>query len=89
MELNEKLLVKMAKQLPDDWEQLGVLLGLTWSEIQEIDKNYKQKPLTAALDMLVIWKDKNEQVSGERKVQKLDKALRKLDRYDLCKYLDY
>ena len=72
----------MAKEITDDWESLGIQLGVKEAKIRDIRGNNVQfpRPVQKAFQMLMAWYDK-----GDATYRKLEEALTAEDKGRLVK----
>ena len=82
VELSDKYLLKLSKEMDGDWKVIGGFLGVKHSQIQELIAEHKTDPLYAAWSMLVAWRDSTEW-SGDSMRQQLKAALLDADRSDI------
>ena len=80
-----KVLRRLGKQIPDDWQGLGVELGVDQSTIRNILANNIQfpKPDQKACEMLLRW----SQMTDSPTYRKLEEAVEQVGRHDLAVWL--
>ena len=80
-----KVLRRLGKQIPDDWQGLGVELGVDQSTIRNILANNIQfpKPDQKACEVLLRW----SQMTDSPTYRKLEEAVEQVGRHDLAVWL--
>lgn len=76
------LVKKLTPRLVRIWEDLGIRLGMSFSQLTVIEKSLVPRShLNPALILLQTWRDSRERVEGER--EELLRALKHLKKNDL------
>ena len=82
IDLDDKLLHSLAKNIGKDWKQLGTELGFKAAEIQTFEYNCKDNLKEQAFQMFVAWRRK--QINDNEAKGKLAEALNTIDRADMA-----
>ena len=75
-------LLRFAKEI-EDWEMLGVYLGIKNAVLKEIKKNNHHQSGPARKDMLMTWLD-----GGEATRTKFIEALKDMDHIDIAQEIE-
>ena len=75
-------LIRFAKEI-EDWEMLGVYLGIKNAVLKEIKKNNHYQPGPARKDMLMTWLD-----GGEATRAKFIEALKDMGHLDIAEKIE-
>ena len=82
IDLDDKLLRSLAKNIGKDWKQLGTELGFKAAEIQTFEYNCKDNLNEQAFQMFVAWRRK--QTNDNEAKGKLAEALDTIGRADMA-----
>lgn len=85
-DLTDTRLLKLAKEMQQDWRMIGGFLEVAHTTISELATEYKADPVYAAWTMLVRWRDSAEgDTAGKR--EQLRAVLLQLEREDIVDML--
>jgi len=85
--INDNNLLKISRQLTDDWERLGKALEVAEEEIAEIKEN--EKGYQAAFKLLWIWRENAREAGTDHELtEHLVAALRKIGKKDLAQLVE-
>ena len=77
-------LLKLAQNIPGQWKQLGIFLGVSDNKIEEISLNHRHDVSWQAYQMLTAWWSSHDE-AAQSWCEKLANALRDIERHDLAK----
>ncbi|XP_053141549.1 p53-induced death domain-containing protein 1 [Hemicordylus capensis] len=80
--LTQSNLLGIAGRIGADWQTIGLNLGLSYQQIQQIKYNNREDLNTQILDMLFSWAQQNEKNPGC--IDKLIDAMKESDRQDIA-----
>ena len=78
--------VKMALKNLNDWQSLGLALGLLYPTLKKIDDDQRGKTDKCVTEMIAAWLEKKDNVAnkGDPSWLVLQAALRKIDENELA-----
>ena len=79
----EKHLLRLAKNIPGDWKQVGTFLGVSYNKIEEISLNHPNDVCWQAYKMLQYWWSSHDEAVQPWR-EKLSNALDEIGRHDLA-----
>ena len=84
--INDLFDVKMALKNLNDWQSLGLALGLLYPTLKKIDEDQRGKTDKCVMEMIAAWLEKKDNVAnkGVPSWLVLQEALRKIDENDLA-----
>ncbi|XP_072448108.1 p53-induced death domain-containing protein 1 isoform X2 [Chiloscyllium punctatum] len=80
--LTEANLLSIARRIGPEWQNIGINLGLSYSQLERIGYNHRDDLDKQILEMLFTWAQCNESVPGC--ISQLIQAMKKSDREDIA-----
>ena len=81
----EKILLELAKAIPDKWKDLAIFLSLGLEKIKEIELNHREEVTWQGFTMLKFWWDNREM--NQLWYEELADAFSKIEKKNLAKDL--
>lgn len=80
----QKHLLRLAKNIPGDWKEVAIYLGVRDNKIEEISLNHPNNVSWQAYEMLKCWWSSHGEAAQPWR-EKLSEALCEIGRHDLAK----
>ncbi|VDI61626.1 Hypothetical predicted protein [Mytilus galloprovincialis] len=81
--LKDSFLSEIATRLGHDWRRVPILLEITTTELEQIERKYINEPITQTTEALIMWRNRKLNSPEEDIVKELIEALTFVERKDI------
>ncbi|XP_076111490.1 uncharacterized protein LOC143079783 [Mytilus galloprovincialis] len=81
--LKDSFLSEIATRLGHDWRQVQILLEITTTELEQIERKYINEPITQTTEALIMWRNRKSSSPEEDNINDLINALEFVQRNDI------